>query len=192
MEAAGNVLDWLEKHPAIDKENIVVRGTSFGTYWGLQWAAALGNRIKGVAVSGVCHEPGCNTIFNMASPSFKLRYMWMADYDDEAAFDQFAQKIDLRPYVPDITCPVLICAGEQDQLSPVEFSYEVFNHIKAPKEILVYEGANHSVADASSVALGDNPRDYLCDWLAARLDNKPVKSQRSYVDSTGRRTEEAV
>jgi len=192
MEAAVNVLDWLAAHPAIDRDNIVVRGTSFGTYWGLQWAAALGSRIKGVAVSGVCHEPGCNTIFNMASPSFKLRYMWMADYDDEDAFDDFAKKIDLRPYVPDITCPVLICAGEQDQLSPVEFSYEVFDHIRAPKEILVYEGANHSVADAPSVALGDNPRDYLCDWLDARLRGKPVKSMKAFVDSTGRRTEEPV
>ena len=192
MEAAVNVVDWLDNHPAIDTDNIVVRGTSFGTYWGLQWAAALGDRIKGVAVSGVCHEPGCNTIFNMASPSFKLRYMWMADYDDEEAFDAFAQKIDLRSYVADITCPVLICAGEQDQLSPVEFSYEVFDHIKASREILVYEGANHSVADAPSVALGDNPRDYLCDWLAARLADKPMKSMKTFVDSTGRRMEEPV
>ena len=192
MEAALATLDWLQRHAAIDTDNIVVRGTSFGTYWGLQWAAALGDRIKGVAVSGVCHEPGCNTIFNTASPSFKLRYMWMADYDDEDAFDKFAETIDLRPTVPAITCPVLIVAGEQDQLSPIEFSYQVFDHISAPREILVYEGANHSVADAASVALGDNPREYLADWLAARLDGRPLESTRAFVDSTGRRTDTPV
>ncbi len=192
MQAATATYDWLAAQPAIDIDKIVVRGTSFGTYWGLQWAAALGDRIKGVAVSGVCHEPGCNTIFNMASPSFKLRYMWMADYEDEAAFDQFAETIDLRPMAPDITCPVLIVAGEQDQLSPVEFSYQVFDHIKAPKEILVYEGANHSVADAPSVAMGENPRTYLADWLAARLDGKPLQSVKGFVDSTGRRTDTPV
>ena len=190
MDAAVSTLDWLCKHPAIDQDKIVVRGTSFGTYWGLQWAAALDERIKGVAVSGVCHEPGCNTIFNMASPSFKLRYMWMADYDDEAEFDEFAKKIDLRPYVGGITCPSLIVAGEQDQLSPIENSYMVFDHIKAPKEILVYEGANHSVADASSVALGDSPREYLADWLVARLAEKPMDSVKVFVDSAGRRIEE--
>ncbi|MEE8333309.1 MAG: alpha/beta hydrolase [Alphaproteobacteria bacterium] len=192
MQAAVATYDWLAAHPAIDTENIVVRGTSFGTYWGLQWAAALGDRIKGVAVSGVCHEPGCNTIFNMASPSFKLRYMWMADYEDEVEFDKFAETIDLRPMAPDITCPVLIVAGEQDQLSPVEFSYLVFDHIKAPKEILVYEGANHSVADAPSVAMGENPRIYLADWLAARLDGKPLQSVKGFIDSTGRRTDTPV
>ena len=192
MDAAVTTLDWLAKHPAIDNDNIMVRGTSFGTFWGLQWAAALGDRIKAVAVSGVCHEPGCNTIFNMASPSFKLRYMFMADYEDEDAFDDFAQTLDLRPTVPDITCPVLIVAGEHDQLSPVEFSYDVFDRIKAPKEIVVYEGANHSVAEAPSVVMGEDPRLYLCDWLADRLDGKPVQSVSSFVDSTGRRTEEPV
>jgi len=189
MDAAKIVADWLDVHPAIDSGKLMVRGTSFGTYWGLQWAAALGDRIKGVAVSGVCHEPGCDTIFNMASPSFKLRYMWMADYENEAEFDKFAKTIDLRPFVPAITCPVLILAGEQDQLSPVEHSYNVFDLITAPKEIVVYEGANHSVADASSVALGDNPKDYLADWLEARLLGQPLKSVKGFVDSSGRRTD---
>ena len=189
MEAAIETLDWLDRHPAIDSDSILFGGTSFGTYWGLQWAAALGDRVKGVAVSGVCHEPGCNTIFNMASPSFKLRYMWMADYEDEDKFDKFAETIDLRPIVPAITCPVLIVAGEQDQLSPVEFSYEIFDLISAPKEILVYEGANHSVADAPSVAMGENPKIYLVDWLTARLDGASLQSKKGFIDSTGRRSD---
>ncbi|MEC9077425.1 MAG: hypothetical protein VX696_00425 [Pseudomonadota bacterium] len=149
----------------------------------------MGNRIKGVGVSGVCHEPGFNTMFNMASPSFKLRYMWMANYEDEAQFDAFTKKIDLRPYVGEIKCSVLIIAGEHDQLSPIEFSYEVFDLIKSPKEICVYGGANHSVADAPSVANGENPRTYLADWLAERLAGAEVKSVKSFIDSAGWRVE---
>jgi fermentation-respiration switch protein FrsA (DUF1100 family) len=113
----------------------------------------------------------------------------MANYEDEEEFDAFARTIDLRPTVPDIACPVLIVAGEQDQLSPVEFSYEVFGHIRAPKEIVVYEGANHSVADAPSVANGENPRVYLADWLEKRLKGEPLASVKAFVDSTGRRTD---
>ena len=77
-------------------------------------------------------------------------------------------------------------------MSPIEFSYELFDLIQAPKEILVYEGANHSLADAMSVALGEHPRVYLADWLAARLDGKPVKSVKAFVDGAGRRTETLI
>jgi hypothetical protein len=83
-------------------------------------------------------------------------------------------------------------AGEQDQLSPVEHSYYVFDLITAPKEIAVYEGANHSVADASSGTLGDNPKDYLANWFDERMNGKPFQSVKGFVDSSGRRTDTPV
>ena len=101
-------------------------------------------------------------------------------------------KIDLRRYFGEIKYPVLIMAVEQDQLSPIEFSYEVFDLIKSPKEICVYEGANHSVADAPSVTNGENPRTYLADWLAERLSGAEVKSVKSFIDLAGRRVEESA
>lgn len=76
----------------------------------------------------------------MESPSFKLWYVWMENYEDDAQFDDFAKKIDLRPYVGEIKCPVIITAGEQDQLSPIEFSYEVFDLIKSPKKYVFMKG----------------------------------------------------
>lgn len=188
MDAGIAAYDWLAAHPAIDVGNIAVRGTSFGTFWGIQQAAALGDKIKGVGVSGVCHEPGCNTIFNMASPSFKLRYMFMSGYDDEAAFDRFAEKLDLRPIAGDIKCPVLIIAGEADQLSPVENSYELFDLIKTPKKIVVYQGANHAISDSMSNRLGENRMTLLADWFADRIAGKPAPSEKVFIDSTGRST----
>ena len=79
-------------------------GVSFGSYFGLQMAAALGDRLKGVAVSMVCHQPGMNAIMDMASPSFKMRFMYMAGFEDERKFDAFMRKFTLA------------AAGGQDQM----------------------------------------------------------------------------
>lgn len=188
MQAATATYDWLSQHPAIDIDRVGIKGTSFGTYWGTQWSAALGDKIKGCAITGVCHEPGCNTIFNMASPSFKLRYMFMAGYEDEDAFDEFAKKIDLRPVVGDVVAPWLCIAGEDDQLSPIEFTEQLFEMIAAPKTLVIYEGANHGVGDSMSVALGENRNTMIADWMNDRFDGKPATSERVFIDLSGRAT----
>ena len=56
----------LAKHPAIDARRLAIRSSSFGSYFGTVAEAALGDRIKGYAVTGVCQEPGCHTIFETA------------------------------------------------------------------------------------------------------------------------------
>jgi fermentation-respiration switch protein FrsA (DUF1100 family) len=192
MDAARAMFDWLANRPEIDAGKIAIRGTSFGTFWGTQAAAALGGRIRGAALVGVCQEPGCNTIFNMASPSYKLRYMFMSNYQDEDAFDRFASKLDLRPIAKDVAAPYMVVAGSDDQLSPIECTYELFAQIKAPKTLVVYEGANHSVSEGMSVSLGENRLSLIADWLADRMDGKPLKSERIDIDPTGRATVSAA
>ena len=85
MDAGRAVLDWMRAQPEIDPDRIAVKGTSMGSFWGTQ-VASIDDRIKGCAVQAVCHEPGMNTIFNVASPTFKLRFMYMAGYEDEDEF----------------------------------------------------------------------------------------------------------
>ncbi len=53
--------------------------------------AAHEPRIAATAVMSTCLEPGCNTIFEEASPTFKKRFMWMANYTDEDKFDGFVK-----------------------------------------------------------------------------------------------------
>jgi dipeptidyl aminopeptidase/acylaminoacyl peptidase len=187
-EAGRAAYDWLAKHPAIDTDRLVIRSSSFGSYFGTVAAAALGDKVRGYAVAGVCHEPGCYTIFNMASPTFKARFMFMSGYDDEAAFDRFCQKIDLRPVAPKIECPYMVIAGENDQLSPIEHTERLFELITAPKRLVIYEGANHGVGDAPSVENGEDKSTLLADWLLDRIKGKKAKSERVWVDSSGRAT----
>jgi pimeloyl-ACP methyl ester carboxylesterase len=184
-EAADAALNWLAGRPEIDGDRIVIRGSSFGTYYGTVAAAGLGSRIKGYSGTGVCQEPGCDTIFNAASPTFKVRFMFMAGYEDEDAFDEFRQDFDLRKIAKDIAAPYMIVAGQADQLSPIQHTYELFEMIEAPKRLVVFQDANHSLAGATSSALGENRDSLVYDWLRDRVDGKPTVSERIFVDSRG-------
>ena len=88
----------------------------------------------------------------------------------------------------DITCPWMANAGEDDRLSPVRHTEELFDLITAPKRLVVYEGANHGLYEGASVQLGQNRATLIADWLKDRLDGKPAASERVYIDSTGRAT----
>jgi dipeptidyl aminopeptidase/acylaminoacyl peptidase len=178
-EDAGKLAcDYLLKRPEIDSERLAIMGSSMGSYWGPRVAAAE-PRFKACAVSGVNVEPGQNTIFNSASPTFKLNYMYMAGYDDEAAFDEFAGTLTLAEVAPKIRCPYLIVAGEDDDLCPIEFVYQFMGAIPGPKVLVVYEGEKHSIRNPRA-------RMALVDWLADRLAGKPFKSEKIYVEMSGK------
>ena len=184
--AAGRAaFDFLANHPAIDRDRVVMRGVSFGSYFGTVAAAGLGDRIKGFAATGICQEPGCHTIFEMASPTFKARFMFMSGFEDEAAFDRFRKGIDLRPFAPKIKAPYMVIAGENDQLSPLAHTEDLFRRIKAPKRLVIFEGANHSVGDAPSVENGEEKNTLIADWLLDRIAGKPMQSERVWIDSRG-------
>ena len=71
-------------------------------------------------MSATCHEPGWHTIFQEASPTFKMRFMYMANYTDEAKFDEFRKTLTWEGRAEKIRMPYLCAAGEFDELSPLE------------------------------------------------------------------------
>jgi cephalosporin-C deacetylase-like acetyl esterase len=180
------VYEWLIKHPHIDRNRIVLQGISFGSYFGLQGAKAIGDNIKGAAVTFVCHEPGGNAIFNQAAPSFKLRFMYMAGISDEAEFDKWVQGFDLRPIAKDIKCPVFIQAGEDDELSPIEYTYQLFDMLTCKKKLVVYEGERHSIGTGMAAQLGEPWFPMLVDWLRDRAEGRRMTSEKVFIDALGR------
>jgi len=187
MDAAEANFNYLVSRPEIDANNIVLRGQSFGTFFGTLAATRLGTKVKGLSQMAVCHEPGFNTIFNMAAPSFKMRFMYMAGFEDEDEFDTWVQKLDLRPVAKDVKCPVQIICGEDEQLSPIEHTRELAGLIKSPVQLVIYEGANHGISGSSmSAALGENPQTIQADWIADRIAGKTAKREQVWIDSTGR------
>jgi dienelactone hydrolase len=170
--------DYLVKRPEIDSGRLAILASSMGSYWAPR-VVAEEKRFKACAVSGVCMEPGQYAIFNMSSPTFKLNYMYMSGYDDEAAFDEFAKSLTLKGVTAKITCPYMVVAGEDDEHCDMKFVYELVGEIPAPKLLYVFQGERHSIRNPRA-------RSLLINWLVDRLLDKPFKSEKIFVDTSGK------
>lgn len=186
VDAGEAIMQWCRARGEIDNDKVAGFGLSFGSYWMSQIAASQPS-LKGAAVGLVCHEPGGHMIFEMASPSFKARYMWMSGLEhDEAAFDQMSSEIDLRPVIGGMRVPWLIVAGDEDELSPLEHSYDLARRCPSPSPMLVYQQGRHALSlPTPSVALGPNWLTYAADWLLDRVNGVPAADYVDYVLPTG-------
>ncbi len=189
--AAGPALvDWISARPELDATRIGVAGTSFGSLFGTVLTANE-PRIKACAVMSVCHEPGCHTIFQEASPTFKKRFMYMSGITDEAEFDEFRKKITWHGHADKIRVPYLCVAGEAEELSPLQHSEALIAALKGPKQMVVYQESRHSVGNVPAANLGPFPPILFADWLADRLAGKAFVSERWYVTGSGEITKTA-
>jgi len=184
IDAGPALVDWLASRPEIDAGRIGVTGTSFGSFFGTIMAAHE-PRIAATAVASTCLEPGCHTIFEEASPTFKKRFMWMSNFTDEAKFDEFAKSLTWERHAERIKSPYLVVAGEADELSPLEFTERMVRAMTGPRQLVIYADSRHSVGNVPAANLGPFPPGLVADWLIARLDGKPFSSERWFVQASG-------
>ncbi|PYC72730.1 hypothetical protein C7C46_25610 [Streptomyces tateyamensis] len=184
-EAGRAIYDWLGQQEEIDTEQVAVRGVSMGALWASQISTVIPTT-KACAIAYPSYEQGEDTAFQMNSPTFKLRFMFMAGYEDEAEFDKFIPGINAQGLGAKVTCPYLVCSGEDDDWSSIESTFQVLNDVTTPKELLLYQGEGHTLHSRSSSYLGPNEFQYMADWIADRFKGKPMESQLSVVDATGR------
>jgi len=170
--------DYLVKRPEIDAERLGIMASSMGSYWAPR-VVAEEKRFKACAVQGVCMEPGQYAIFNMSSPSFKLNYMYMSGYDDEAAFDEFAKTLSLEGVTAKITCPYMVAAGEDDEHCDIKFVYKLMGEIPGAKLLYVFEGERHSIRNPRARPLAIN-------WLIDTLCGKRFKSEIVRIETSGK------
>jgi dienelactone hydrolase len=185
IDAGPALVDWLSQRPEIDAQRIGLTGTSFGSFFG---TIVAGNepRIAATAVISTCLEPGCHTIFEEASPTFKKRFMWMANYTDEGKFDAFVKTLTWEGHAERIRKPYLVAAGEFDELSPLEHTERMIRAMSGPRQLVVYADSRHSVGNVPAANLGPFPPTLVADWLIARLAGKPFASERWFVEASGR------
>ena len=185
VAAGPAIVDWLVARPEINPEQISVTGRSFGSLFGTI-VTANEPRVRACAVVMTCLEPGCRTIFEEASPTFKKRFMWMSNYTDEAKFDQFRKSLTWEGHAEKIKVPYLCVAGEAEEISPLEYTDKMFSVLPGPKQLIIYQESRHSVGMVPSTNLGPFPYTTMADWMADRVAGKPFRSERWYVDSSGR------
>ena len=178
---------WLSGRQEIDPGRIGVSGGSFGSFFATI-AAAHEPRISAVAVSYTCFEPGFHTLFEEASPTFKMRFMYMSGFTDEAEFDEFRKEMTWEGHAERIRAPYLCIAGEVDELSPMKYTEKLMESLQGPKRLVVYQGARHAVVGVPSASLGPNPAVLATDWMCATLNGKSFPSEIWFVDATGRIT----
>jgi len=179
------VADWLTARSEIDHERIGLSGNSFGSFFGTI-AAAHEPRIRAVSVSAVCHEPGFHTIFEEASPTFKMRFMYMSGITDEAEFDDLRRSMTWEGHAEKIRAPYLCVAGEFDELSPLEHTERLLRALGGPRRLVVYQDSRHSVGNVPATNLGPFPPGLMADWMAATLAGQSFPSEKWYVEASGR------
>jgi dienelactone hydrolase len=184
-EAGRAIYAWMAARPEIDPRRIAILGSSFGTFYGTV-AAAAEPRHAAMAGFATCLEPGCDTMFNQASPTFKRRFMFMSGILDEAKFDQFMKTLTLDGVADRLAMPYLMVGGDSDELSPLKYTDRQFQMMKAPRQLVIYQESRHSVGGVPSTVLGPSPNALLTDWLIDRFASKPFKSERWFVDSSGK------
>ncbi|HEY1504649.1 MAG TPA: CocE/NonD family hydrolase [Stellaceae bacterium] len=178
------VCDWIAKRPELDVTRIGMTGVSFGSFFTAIMMSGDA-RFKACAITGTCYEPGGETIFNQASPTFKKRFMFMSGITDEHEFDAFRKTIDWNGYAQKIKGAYFVACGEYDQLCPLEHTEAFVKALGGAKQLVVYKGGNHSIAFTTASTQGPNPRDVQSDWLAARLDGKPFDNEYWTIDYDG-------
>jgi hypothetical protein len=80
----------------------------------------------------------------------------------------------------------LVVAGEADELSPLEHTERMIHAMGGPRQLVIYADSRHSVGNVPAANLGPFPPVLVADWLMARLNGKPLKSERWLVEPTGR------
>jgi dienelactone hydrolase len=191
VEAGKTLADWIAKRPELDVTKIGMTGVSFGSFFTAIMMSS-DTRYKACAITGTCYEPGGETIFNRASPTFKKRFMFMSGFTNEHAFDQFAKTIDWNGYAQKIKGAYFVACGEYDQLCPLEHTEAFVKALGGPKQLLVYAGGNHSIAETTATTNGPDPRTVQAEWLAARLEGKPFQNERWAIDYDGTVTKTAL
>jgi alpha-beta hydrolase superfamily lysophospholipase len=172
--AISAAIDWLSKRPEVDPTKIVVMGSSMGSWWGTH-ALPTEKRIKALAANMPCLADK-SILLNQAQPSFVANLMSMTGLGTYEEISEFAGKMSLKDRIGKIQIPYLIVTGENDELTTLEGTREIYDLLPGPKELWVYQREFHPIGPPANEWLNAS-----MDWLQKAIDGKIEKGWRYQV-----------
>jgi len=166
-------IDWLVKRPEVDPDRIGIYGNSMGSYWGAS-VAIEDPRVKAVALAMSCYYPSTGGIFTEAPPHFRDRFMWMANQNTDAEWNEYLKGLTLEGREHLLKCPLLMFAGEMDHLCNIHDTYKFWKKAGSEvKELRIYAGQYHAISRfTDEFDLSMTP-----DFLLERLNGQPVEGE---------------
>jgi cephalosporin-C deacetylase-like acetyl esterase len=172
--AISSAIDWLSKQPEVDPGRIVVMGSSMGSWWGTH-ALSTENRIKALAANMPCLADK-SILLNQAQPSFVNNLMSMTGLKTYDEISRFTENMCLKAIASQVRIPYLIVSGENDELTTLEGTKEIYDLIPGPKEMWVYEHEFHPIGPPSNEWLNAS-----LDWLQKAVAGQIDESRRYQV-----------
>lgn len=160
--AISAALDFLQASGRWDGRQVWVLGSSMGTRWGLE-AAAADSRISGLAT---VHAAFGNQqqLFRYAPPRFRKVLGFMTGRYDDVSLDAFIQETEL-PADLEVRCPTFLGIGEYDPLTSVTEARALYaRSLKGPRALYVFGDAFHG-GDSLEALCGLNDSEVATDWL---------------------------
>jgi len=185
--AISTSIDWLSRQPEVDASRIVIMGSSMGSWWGTH-ALASETRIRALAANMPCLADK-SVLLNQAQPSFVTNLMAMTGLPTYEEIGAFAAKMALEEIAAKVQIPYLIVTGENDELTTLEGTKEIYDLIPGPKELWVYQHEYHPIGPPANEWLNAS-----MDWLQKAVDGKIEKNWRyqvfitkegEYIEGTG-------
>ncbi|HSK97765.1 MAG TPA: alpha/beta hydrolase [Euzebyales bacterium] len=174
--AASAALTYLLDRPEIDADRVGVLALSFGSYWGARFAAT-DHRLAAAALpwASICDK---YYLMEEESPRYKQLFAYLTRAKSEEDLDAFVAGMGLEHLLPEIACPTLLQVGEYDPRSPLEEVYDLYQRMRAPRELWVFADQHHmaTLRGAANMASLWNLDAYATamDFLADRFQGRPL------------------
>jgi dipeptidyl aminopeptidase/acylaminoacyl peptidase len=175
-QAASAALDHLLQRPEIDSKRIGVHALSFGSHWGLQFAAAE-PRLAACAASWASHVDKYY-LMQEESPRYKQLFAYLTQSQSEEELDRIVSAMTMEGRMQTIACPTLLICGEYDPRAPIEEVLRSFDEMKATAELWLLADQHHNgtiTGGSRSSVWEADIHGFVCDWLRSRFRGEPLR-----------------
>lgn len=170
----GQCVDFLLTRGDVDRGRIALYGASMGGIYSAR-AASVERRIKAVVSDSLTFDVHAEMQRRLRQPDASMwtHLKWVYGCGTPEEVVEKSRDFRMADFIGKIECPYLIVQGEHDFLG-LQTAVDAFHFAKAsgvPVELKVFDaeetGASHCQAD--NPALG---QEFICDWIAEKLDIK--------------------